>query len=52
MGHTEGGSGITGLIKSVLALEHGIIPPNLNFTTPNPQSTPPRAAIDSLILRS
>lgn len=38
MGHTEGGSGITGLIKSVLALEHGIIPPNLNFTTPNPQS--------------
>ncbi|CAG9990817.1 unnamed protein product [Clonostachys byssicola] len=31
IGHLEGGSGIAGLIKAVLALERGIIPPNANF---------------------
>lgn len=40
VGHSEGASGITSLIKATLALERGIIPPNINFETPNPKSTP------------
>jgi acyl transferase domain-containing protein len=37
IGHVEGAAGLAGLLKMVLALEHGIIPPNLNFTKPNPK---------------
>lgn len=37
-GHSEGASGLTSLIKAVLALENRIIPPNLHFETPNPKS--------------
>ncbi|KAH8424223.1 uncharacterized protein LDX57_001981 [Aspergillus melleus] len=36
LGHSEGASGITSVIKSVLALEHRIIPPNIHFEDPNP----------------
>ncbi|KAJ6114967.1 Acyl transferase/acyl hydrolase/lysophospholipase [Penicillium sp. IBT 16267x] len=36
LGHSEGASGLTSLIKSVLALEHRIIPPNIKFNKPNP----------------
>ncbi|WAJ46836.1 sulfolipid-1 biosynthesis phthioceranic/hydroxyphthioceranic acid synthase [Mycobacterium sp. Aquia_216] len=36
MGHLEGAAGIAGLIKAVLAVHRGHIPPNLNFATPNP----------------
>ncbi len=36
LGHLEAGAGITGLIKAVLMVQHGEIPPHLNFTTPNP----------------
>lgn len=36
LGHSEGASGLTSLIKSVLALESRIIPPNINFHEPNP----------------
>ncbi|MCS6806446.1 MAG: SDR family NAD(P)-dependent oxidoreductase [Blastocatellia bacterium] len=36
IGHLEAGSGIAGLIKTALALHHGMIPPNLHFNTPNP----------------
>ncbi|MCJ1382876.1 hypothetical protein MMC17_005989 [Xylographa soralifera] len=35
IGHLEGAAGIAGFIKTVLVLERGIIPPNLNFTQPN-----------------
>ncbi|PHH79014.1 hypothetical protein CDD82_2707 [Ophiocordyceps australis] len=35
-GHTEGASGLTSLIKVVLALENKTIPPNINFYQPNP----------------
>ena len=38
LGHSEGASGITSLIKSVLALEHMTIPPNIKFKNPNPKS--------------
>ncbi|KAI5456752.1 KR domain-containing protein [Mariannaea sp. PMI_226] len=37
VGHSEGASGITSLIKSILALEHQTIPPNIKFDVPNPE---------------
>ena len=37
IGHLEGGSGLAGLIKTVLVLEKGIIPPNANFSRLNPK---------------
>ncbi|KAK4150451.1 putative polyketide synthase [Chaetomidium leptoderma] len=37
VGHSEGCSGITSLIKAVLALEHRTIPPNIKFHEPNPK---------------
>lgn len=37
IGHGEGASGLTGLIKMTLALENNTIPPNLNFRHPNPK---------------
>jgi acyl transferase domain-containing protein len=40
IGHLEAASGVAGLTKSILCLEHGIIPPNLNFRNPNPKIDP------------
>ncbi|TID06330.1 Compactin diketide synthase mokB [Colletotrichum higginsianum] len=37
VGHSEGASGLTSLIKAVLALENNTIPPNIKFYTPNPK---------------
>ncbi|KAF5239311.1 hypothetical protein FANTH_10014 [Fusarium anthophilum] len=36
LGHTEGASGLVSLIKMVKALEHSSIPPQIRFTSPNP----------------
>ncbi|MFC8277847.1 SDR family NAD(P)-dependent oxidoreductase [Streptomyces sp. NPDC057271] len=36
LGHLEPAAGITGLIKTVLCLRYGVIPPNLHFTRWNP----------------
>ncbi|CAG8097448.1 unnamed protein product [Penicillium olsonii] len=37
VGHSEGASGITSIIKAILSLEHKTIPPNIHFNTPNPK---------------
>ncbi|KAI1126023.1 putative polyketide synthase [Nemania abortiva] len=36
LGHAEGASGLVSVIKMVLALENRTIPPNIRFTSPNP----------------
>ncbi|PGH14046.1 hypothetical protein AJ79_03316 [Helicocarpus griseus UAMH5409] len=37
VGHGEGASGLTSVIKAVMCLENRIIPPQVNFSTPNPK---------------
>ncbi|CBF84683.1 hypothetical protein AN8910.2 [Aspergillus nidulans FGSC A4] len=37
LGHSEGASALTSIIKMTLALENQTIPPNINFSTPNPK---------------
>lgn len=37
VGHLDATAGIAGLIKTVLALKRKLLPPTLNFETPNPE---------------
>ena len=37
MGHLEAAAGVTGLLKTVLAMHHGTIPRHLHFESPNPE---------------
>ncbi|WP_343871028.1 type I polyketide synthase, partial [Dactylosporangium roseum] len=46
IGHLEAAGGIAGLIKTVLSMRHGELPPSLNFSEPNP-----RIPLQSLGLR-
>ncbi|ESA36653.1 polyketide synthase [Leptolyngbya sp. Heron Island J] len=36
LGHLDAAAGVAGLIKTALALKHKVLPPSLNFETPNP----------------
>lgn len=36
IGHLDVAAGISGLIKTVQALKHKVLPPNIHFNTPNP----------------
>ena len=36
IGHLDTAAGVAGMIKAALALEHGRIPPSLNYEAPNP----------------
>ncbi len=37
IGHLDAAAGVVGLIKTVLALKHKLIPPSLHFQQPNPK---------------
>ncbi|MFD1585339.1 type I polyketide synthase, partial [Microbulbifer halophilus] len=37
VGHMETAAGVAGLIKAVMALQHRMLPPSLNYTRPNPE---------------
>ncbi len=51
IGHLESASGVAGLIKVVLSLEHGILPQHLHFREPSPhipwQSLPVRVVSEA-----
>ncbi|TMM37903.1 MAG: SDR family NAD(P)-dependent oxidoreductase, partial [Actinobacteria bacterium] len=36
VGHLEAAAGIAGILKTVLAMRYGLLPPSLHFTEPNP----------------
>lgn len=40
VGHTEATAGMAGIIKACLAIQHGLIPPNLHFSQLNPKIAP------------
>lgn len=52
IGHLEAASGIAGLIKTSLMLQHRTIPANLHFTAPNPQfgwgASPLRVPVENI----
>ena len=37
VGHSDAAAGITSFIKTVLSIHHQLLPPSLNFETPNPE---------------
>ena len=43
IGHLDTAAGVAGLIKAVLALRHGEIPPTLHFREPNPRCELPES---------
>ncbi|GJL50632.1 MAG: hypothetical protein NPIRA01_18590 [Nitrospirales bacterium] len=43
IGHLDSAAGVAGLIKTVLALKHRKLPPNLHYQNPNPQIDFPKS---------
>ena len=37
IGHLEAAAGVASIIKGVLAMENGLIPPNIHYSKPNPE---------------
>ncbi|MEV4036432.1 type I polyketide synthase [Streptomyces umbrinus] len=37
IGHLDSAAGLAGLVKAILVLRHGVVPPLVNLTRPNPQ---------------
>ncbi len=37
VGHLDRAAGVVGLIKAVLAVKHGVVPPTVHFDKPNPE---------------
>ena len=37
IGHLEPASGLAGMLKAMLALEHDLLPPSIHFSEPNPE---------------
>lgn len=52
-GHLEGASGIAGFIKAALVTYHGVIPPQVNHSNPNPSIdfTTLRLAVPSTLIK-
>lgn len=52
IGHTEGTAGLAGLLKASLAVQHGIIPPNLLFNKLHPTIEPFYSNLEVLTSRA
>jgi phthiocerol/phenolphthiocerol synthesis type-I polyketide synthase E len=50
IGHLDAAAGVAGLIKTTLALHHGVLPPSLNYQRPNPKiDFGPRFAVNAQV---